>query len=98
MGEQSPEDSLSIVQRLYNFGAVRVQAVKIDREPSFGETTNIVCLELPAASSARQKPFKTKAAAEKTRGKYPPKVRGGIGIGISQIPITTAKRKPKRRS
>jgi hypothetical protein len=25
-------------------------------------------------------------------------VRGGIGVGISQIPITTAKRKPKRRS
>jgi hypothetical protein len=44
------------------------------------------------------KPFKTKAAAEKARGKYPPKVRGGIGVGISQIPITTAKRKPKRRS
>jgi hypothetical protein len=43
------------------------------------------------------KPFKTKAAAEKARGKYPPKVRGGIGVG-SQIPITTAKRKPKRRS
>ncbi|HKN75813.1 MAG TPA: hypothetical protein VJW94_11595 [Candidatus Acidoferrum sp.] len=36
------------------------------------------------------KPFKTKAAAEKARG--------GIGVGISQIPITTAKRKPKRRS
>jgi hypothetical protein len=44
------------------------------------------------------KPFKTKAEAEKARGKYPPKVRGGIGIGISQIPVTRAKRKPKRRS
>jgi hypothetical protein len=44
------------------------------------------------------KPFKTKAAAEKARGKYPPKVQGGIGVGISQIPVNTAKRKPKRRS
>ena len=44
------------------------------------------------------KPFKTKATAEKTRRKYPPKVRGGIGVGISQIPITAAKGKPKRRS
>ena len=44
------------------------------------------------------KPFKTKAAAEKAREKYPPKVRGGIGVGISQIPVTTAKRKPRRRS
>ena len=42
--------------------------------------------------------FKTKEAAEKARGKYPPKVRGGIGVGISQIPVTTAKRKPKRKS
>jgi hypothetical protein len=44
------------------------------------------------------KPFKTKEAAEKARGRYPSKVRGGIGVGISQIPVTTAKRKPKRRS
>lgn len=61
IGEQSPEDSLSIVQRLYNSGVVRVHAVKIDREPSFGERTNIVCVELPAASSARQKLFKIEA-------------------------------------
>jgi hypothetical protein len=44
------------------------------------------------------KPFKTKAAAEKARGKYPPKVRGGIGVGINQIPVTGTKRKTKRRS
>jgi hypothetical protein len=41
------------------------------------------------------KPFKTKAAAEKARGKYPSKVRGGIGVGIRQIPVTRAK--PKRK-
>ena len=41
------------------------------------------------------KPFKTKAAAETAREKYPLKVRGGIGVGISKIPIITAKRKPK---
>jgi len=44
------------------------------------------------------KRFKTKAAAEKARGKYPPKVRGGIGVGINQIPVTGAKRKTKPRS
>jgi hypothetical protein len=43
-------------------------------------------------------PFKTKSAAEKARGKYPPKLRGGIGVGVSQIPVTRAKRKPKQRS
>jgi hypothetical protein len=44
------------------------------------------------------KPFRTKAAAEKARGKYPSKVQGGIGVGISQIPIAGAKRKTKQRS
>ena len=39
------------------------------------------------------KPFKTKAAAEKAREKYPPKVRGGIGVGIRQIPVTGPERK-----
>jgi hypothetical protein len=34
------------------------------------------------------KPFKTKAAAEKARGKYLPKVQGGIGVGVSRIPVT----------
>src|SRR6267142_6177702 len=37
------------------------------------------------------KPFKTKAAAEKAREKHPAKVWGGIGVGMSQIPITTPK-------
>lgn len=44
------------------------------------------------------KPYKTKAAAEKARGKYPPKGRGGIGVGVRQIPVTGTKRKTKRRS
>jgi hypothetical protein len=37
--------------------------------------------------------FKTKAGAEKARGKYPAKERGGIGVGICQIPVTRPKRK-----
>lgn len=44
------------------------------------------------------KPFKTKEAAEKAREKYSPKMRGGIGVGIVQIPAATGKRKPKRKS
>jgi hypothetical protein len=44
------------------------------------------------------KAFKTKAAAEKARRKYPPKVLRGIGVGISHIPNTRVKRKSKRRS
>lgn len=41
------------------------------------------------------KPFKTKAAAEKAREKYPPKAQGGIGVGIRQIPVTGAKDRRK---
>jgi hypothetical protein len=37
--------------------------------------------------------FKTKAGAEKAREKYPAKERGGIGVGICQIPVTRPKRK-----
>ena len=39
------------------------------------------------------KPFKTKAAAEKARERYPVKERGGIGVGISQIPFTRRRKK-----
>jgi hypothetical protein len=43
------------------------------------------------------KPFRTRAAAEKAREKYPPKVRGGIGVGIRQIPVTGIKRRRQQR-
>ena len=39
------------------------------------------------------RPFKSKAAAEKAREKYPAKQRGGIGVAICQIPVTRPKRK-----
>ena len=68
IGEQSPEESLRIVQVLYNAGAVKVHALKIDREAGFGETTNIVCVELPVASSARQKLFKIEAKTASSGG------------------------------
>ena len=44
------------------------------------------------------KPFKTKAAAEKARERYPLKLQGGIGVGIVQIPFATTKRKPSRKA
>lgn len=68
IGEQSPEDSLRIVQSLYNSGAVKVHALKIDREAGYGETTNIVCVELPVAGSERQKLFKIEAKTASSGG------------------------------
>jgi hypothetical protein len=37
------------------------------------------------------KRFKTKAGAEKAREKYPAKERGGIGVGVSRIPVSGPK-------
>ena len=71
IGEQSPEDSRRIVQRLYSSGAVRVQAVKIDRQAGFGETTNVVCVELPTVSGERQKLFEIEAETA-SRGGFDP--------------------------
>ena len=39
------------------------------------------------------KPFKTKVAAEKAREKYPAKERGGIAVGVMQIPVGKPRRK-----
>jgi hypothetical protein len=41
------------------------------------------------------KAFKTKAAAEKARKKYPAKERGRIGVGIMGIPVGKPRRKTK---
>jgi hypothetical protein len=41
------------------------------------------------------KPFKTKAAAEKAREKYPANERRRIGVGIMQIPVGRPRRKTK---
>ncbi len=58
LGEQSPSESLRIAQDLYDAGAVKVLAVKIDSEPGVGETTNIVCVEMPVGLDSRQRLFK----------------------------------------
>jgi hypothetical protein len=68
LGEQSPEESLRIVQGLYESGAVKANALEIERDPGFGETSNIVCVELPAASAARNKLFAIEAKTASSGG------------------------------
>jgi hypothetical protein len=58
VGEQNSSDSLKIVQRLYDAGAVQVHAVDLDRVAGVGETTNTLCVELPNDAGKRQKLFK----------------------------------------
>jgi len=61
LGEQDSDQSVKIVREFYSAGAVNVVAVKIDHEAGLGETTNVVCVALPAAGSARQKLFAMEA-------------------------------------
>lgn len=55
VGEQNPGESLRIVKGIYASGALKAYAVGIERDSGYGETTNIVCVELPATPVARQK-------------------------------------------
>jgi hypothetical protein len=68
IGEQSPEDSLKIVKGLYSAGAVKTQVIEIERVAGYGETTNIVCVELPAAVSARRALFKIESKTASSQG------------------------------
>jgi hypothetical protein len=47
IGEQSPEDSSKIVERLYQEGAERVWAVDLEIYPNEGQSTNDLVIELP---------------------------------------------------
>lgn len=68
IGEQSPEESLKIVKGLYSAGAVKTQVIEIERVAGYGETTNIVCVELPAEASARKALFKIESRTASSQG------------------------------
>jgi|GEM_PF-1648325 hypothetical protein len=57
LGEQSPEESLKIVDRLYKQGADRVWAVDLEIYPNEGQSTNNLVVELPTDPSLRRKLF-----------------------------------------
>ena len=68
LGEQSPEESFAIIKNLYDSGAVKAQVVQIERVSGYGETSNIVCVELPAAPRSRQGLFKVEAKIASSGG------------------------------
>jgi hypothetical protein len=57
IGEQSPEESLNIVERLYQQGAERVWAVDLENYPNEGQSTNNLVIELPTDPKLRQQLF-----------------------------------------
>ena len=52
--QPSTKDSLEIVKNLYAAGAAKAHVIKIERIAGHGETTNTVCVELPATRNERQ--------------------------------------------
>jgi len=68
IGEQNPEESLKIVRDLYSSGAVKAHVVEIERVAGYGETTNIVCVELPKETSSREKLFKAESKVASSEG------------------------------
>jgi hypothetical protein len=68
LGEQDPASSLAIVRNLYDSGAQKVQAVGLERVPGVGETSNILCAELPEDKTKREKLFKIEARTASAEG------------------------------
>lgn len=69
IGEQSPQQSLAIVKDLYSSGAVKAHVIGIQRVTGYGETTNIVCVELPTTgASTRKKLFKIESDVATSEG------------------------------
>lgn len=67
--ELNNELSLQIIKDLYDLGAVKVTAAEIDSDPDFGETTNVLIVELPEDAAARRQLFQ-----------YESKHSGGLGF------------------
>ena len=68
IGEQSPEQSLEIVQRLYRDGAQKVWVVDIENYPNEGQSTNNLVVELPTDLQLRMKLFKLEARVAANQG------------------------------
>jgi hypothetical protein len=68
IGEQSPEKSLKIVERLYQEGAERVWAVDLEIYPNEGQSTNTLVVELPTGPKLRKKLFLLEARVAASGG------------------------------
>jgi hypothetical protein len=68
IGEQSPAQSLKVVQRLYQEGAQRVWAVDVEKYPNQGQSTNNLVIELPTDPNRRRRLFSMEARAAASGG------------------------------
>jgi hypothetical protein len=68
VGEQGPEQSLRIVERLYHEGAKQVWAVDFEIYPNEGQSTNNLVIELPTDPTMRRKLFRLEARVAASNG------------------------------
>ncbi|MGB8917503.1 MAG: hypothetical protein WCC89_11630 [Candidatus Sulfotelmatobacter sp.] len=68
IGEQSPEESLNIVERLYQEGSERVWVVDLEIYPNEGQSTNKLVIELPTDPKLRRKIFLLEARVAASGG------------------------------
>jgi len=68
IGEQSPEESLKIVERLYGDRAKQVRAVDLEIYPNEGQSTNILIIELPSDPKLRKRLFRMGARVAASEG------------------------------
>ena len=68
IGEQSPDESLKIVERLYQEGAERVWAIDPQIYPNEGQSTNNLVVELPRDPKFRRKLFRLEARVAASEG------------------------------
>lgn len=68
IGEKNSSGSRNIVERLYNMGAVNVEAADIDRVTGYGETTNVLIVQLPDDPVKRKKLFSYEAKISSANG------------------------------
>jgi hypothetical protein len=88
IGEQSPEESFKIINNLYTSGAISAQIVKIERVSGLGETSNIVCVELPTAPGSRVKLFKIEAKTASNEGFDPTPDEGQTYLFLSKFKLS----------
>jgi hypothetical protein len=68
LGEQTPEDSRAIVEKIYALGALDVQAVEIERYPTGEESSNYLVVKLPADPGKRKGLFRFEARTAWSQG------------------------------
>ena len=88
LGEQNPSDSLKMVEEIYNSGAIKANIIDIERVAGYGETSNVVCVEMPAAPEQRRKLFQIESRMATSAGFDPVADDGQTYLFLSNFKLS----------